>query len=77
MTAATPIVTDFKPLLRRLLDEFGWSQDALAARLGVSQGTVSSILAGKTARVAYELGRTVELMLEAGERAPCPTCGRK
>ncbi|GEM_PF-4353544 len=49
----------------------GWNQDALAARLGTSQGTITRIENGKFRRISSPLFRLFDLV-EAGLLADAP-----
>jgi transcriptional regulator with XRE-family HTH domain len=64
--------------IRCLLEEGTLSQRSIAARLGVSRGTVSAVALGK--RPDYEARRRLrgeDLIPPRGVPRRCPECGRR
>ena len=60
--------------VKRLLEEGALSQRKIAARVGVSRGSVNAIARGK--RPDYGARRRGgELVVPSGRPARCPTCG--
>ena len=54
--------------IKKLLTVYGWSQNKLAPRLGMSQPNLSRIIAGHVKRVDYRAADRIREMLANKER---------
>jgi transcriptional regulator with XRE-family HTH domain len=60
-----------------VLESYGWTQAALAQRVGVTVATISRLAAGKHASASWEVGSQIAALFAARPPVPTPRIERR
>ncbi len=61
---------NFALITKKVMDAYGWSEAALAKRLGVSQPTIHRIKTGQVEVPNYTIGTALVALYETRPRSP-------